>query len=221
MLVRLCSRACRPNSIRFAPAMLAHVFVTNLVNMCSPGLSFSLKIALVLVCVVHAFSMANCIKSYLSLSVLPCFRGRQLRIAALAVDASIYFGSASSVVKRGWCGQYGRWYCCRSLRLVAMLQPTLPIESFSSAVRRASSIGLRGCPHFCEARRGRTRHSVRWIESVMMCCVRIYLFLDLVGLFVQAIVLGASILGGLVIGGMTVVISGCPATSLVFSFRGD
>jgi len=54
-----------------------------------------------------------------------------------------------------------------------------------------------------------------------MCCVRIYLFLDLVGLFVQAIVLGASILGGLVIGGMTVVISGCPATSLVFSFRGD
>ena len=93
-----------------------------------------------LVCVVDAFSMANCIKRFLSLSVPPCFRGRYLRIAALAVDAPIDFGSASSVVKRGWYGQYGRWYCCRSLRLVAMLQLTLLIGSFASAVRRASRI---------------------------------------------------------------------------------
>ena len=55
----------------------------------------------------------------------------------------------------------------------------------------------------------------------MVCCIRFYLFLDLVGLFVQAIVLGASILGGLVIGGMTLVISCCLGTSLVLSLRGD
>ena len=174
-----------------------------------------------LVCVVDAFSMANCIKRFFSLSVPPCFRGRYLRIAALAVDAPIDFGSASSVVKRGWYGQYGRWYCCRSLRLVAMLQPTLPIESFTSAVRRASSIGLRGCPHFFEARRTRTRYSMTWIGSLMVCCIRFYLFLDLVGFALSDSIAWACMLGGLVIVGMTLFISCCPATSLVFSLRGD
>jgi hypothetical protein len=55
----------------------------------------------------------------------------------------------------------------------------------------------------------------------MVCCIRFYLFLDLV-LFVllDSIVLGF-MLGGLGIGGVTLIISCCPATLLDFLFRGD